>query len=116
MSKVKFNPEHKEFLDGFLLPCYDVQTKKMFGYPAYWINGKMFACLYEDGVGIKIPESLATELLEKSNIIHFQPGNRSKMSEWIQINRKRSSDYEEDKGIFEASMKFVSLISDNEKK
>ena len=70
MSKVKFNPEHKEFLDGFLLSCYDVQTKKMFGYPAYWINGKMFACLYEDGVGIKIPESLTTELLEKSNIIH----------------------------------------------
>jgi hypothetical protein len=27
----------------------------MFGYPAYYVNKKLFACLYEEGIGIKVP-------------------------------------------------------------
>ena len=83
----------------------------MFGYPAYYVNKKLFACLYEDGVGIKVPENLAKELVGEEGIIYFQPLGRRKMREWIQINHENSIDYLKDKEIFDISIEFVSSIA-----
>ena len=55
MSPPVFNPKHKEVLDSVLLQMPGVVAGTMFGYPAYYINKKLFACLYEEGVGIKVP-------------------------------------------------------------
>jgi TfoX/Sxy family transcriptional regulator of competence genes len=35
----------------------------MFGYPSYYVGGKLFACIYENGLGLKVPESMAEELV-----------------------------------------------------
>jgi hypothetical protein len=110
MTNIKFDPEHKKVLDSFLLEIPGVIPGKMFGYPAYYINKKLFACLYENGVGIKVPEDKANELIGKKGIIHFQPLGRAKMREWIQINRKNSVDYLKDQEIFDISVKFVSKL------
>jgi hypothetical protein len=53
----------------------------MLGYPAYYVNTKLFACIYEEGVGVKVPEGVANELIGKKRIVHFQPMGRAKMSE-----------------------------------
>jgi hypothetical protein len=111
MGKAKYNLEHKEILDSFLLEMPDVVPGKMFGYPAYYIHKKLFACLYEDGVGIKVPEDKARELIGQEGIIHFQPLGRKKMREWIQINREKSEDYLDDKEIFDISIEFVSALA-----
>lgn len=79
----------------------------MFGYPAYYVNKRLFACLYEDGVGIKVPEDKAKQLIGHDGIIHFQPLGRRKMREWIQINRDNSEDYLKYKEIFDISIEFV---------
>lgn len=113
MGKLNFNLEHKIVLDSFLLEINGVVPGKMFGYPAYYVNGKLFACLYENGVGIKLPEYKAREFVGEEGIIHFQPLGRRKMKEWIQINRENSEDYLKDKWIFESSIKFVSSLAKN---
>jgi len=112
---IKFNKEHKKVLDSFLLGKIGVVQGKMFGYPAYYINKKLFACLYEDGVGIKVPESEANELIGNDGIIPFQPLGRAKMREWIQINREISEDYLKDEDIFDISIEFVSSIAGKKK-
>jgi hypothetical protein len=43
MTKVTFNPDHKAALDTFLLHLPGVTSGKMFGYPAYYVHGKLFA-------------------------------------------------------------------------
>jgi len=111
MGIANFNVEYKKILDSFLLKTPGVVSGKMFGYPAYYINNKLFACLYENGVGIKIPEDKANELIGKKGIVHFQPLGRAKMREWIQINRERSEDYLKDQEIFDFSIKFVSSLA-----
>ena len=111
LSKVKYNAKHKEVLDSFLLNIPIVKPGKMFGYPAYYVGGKLFASVYEDAVCVKVPESLANELLKREEIVHFQPMGRRKMREWIQINRNNSEDYLKDQGIFDASVEFVSSIA-----
>jgi hypothetical protein len=46
-------PEHKAVLDDFLLTLPGVHAGKMFGYPAYYVNKKLFACVYGEGVGVR---------------------------------------------------------------
>jgi hypothetical protein len=107
MSKANFNPEIKKVVDSILLKNPSVIAGKMFGYPAYYINKKLIACIYEEGVGIKIPEGIANELIGKKGIIHFQPLGRRRMKEWIQINRENPESYLKDMEIFETSLIFV---------
>jgi hypothetical protein len=116
MAKVNFNVEHKRILDEYLLKIPGVVSGKMFGYPAYYINRKLFACVYEKGIGVKIPEDKANELIGNEGIIHFQPLGRAKMREWIQINREKSEDYLNDQEIFDISIRFVSTLANKKKK
>jgi hypothetical protein len=110
MSNVQFNPKHKEVIDTFLLDIPFVKPGKMYGHPAYYIGGKLFASLFMEGVCVKVPESLKTKLLEKEEIVPFEPMGR-KMREWILINRKKSEDYLQDKDIFNASAEYVASLT-----
>lgn len=60
-------------LDTLLPETPGVKPGKMFGFPAYYVKEKLFACLYEGGVGIKVPEKRAKELVDQEGIIPFQP-------------------------------------------
>jgi hypothetical protein len=105
---VNFNSDHKAVLDDLLLGNPLVKPGKMFGYPAYYTGEKLCICLYEQGVGVKLPEQTAAELLETDpNVIPFQPMGRPKMREWIQINLARSEDYRQYAPVFDDSIHFV---------
>lgn len=36
----------------------DVREGKMYGVPAFFVGSKLFACLYGDVVGLKVPEDV----------------------------------------------------------
>lgn len=105
---VYFHPGHKQILDSFLLDVPGVQAGKMFGYPAYYVSGKMFACLYENGLGVKVPEAAAKQWLEQNDIVPFQPMGKANMREWIQINADDSARYVEYRPLLLDSIAFVS--------
>ena len=103
-----FNPQHKAVLDDLLHGYPNVRPGKMFGFPAYYAGGKLCICLYERGVGVKLPEQSAAKLLKTDrNVIPFQPMGRRKMREWVQINLGRSEDYRQYKSVFEESIRHV---------
>ncbi len=106
MTKRFFNKTHKEMLDSILLNLPEVKEGKMFGYPAYYVHGKLFACVMEDGVSVKIPETLVKKLLEEKRAIPFERMGR-KMREWVQLNRRNSEEYIKDKVIFRQSAEYV---------
>jgi hypothetical protein len=108
MAKARYNQKIKECLDSFLLGFPGVAAGKMFGYPAYYVGNRLFACVYEDGVGAKVPEDLVKDLIKSEGITYFQPLGRSKMKQWIQINRENPEDYYKDIEIFRASIEFAS--------
>lgn len=110
MPKTRFNIKHKKTLDTFLLENPLVQPGKMYGHPAYYVGGKLFASLFDDGVCVKVPEKLKEQLLKKQGIEPFTPMGR-KMREWILINREKSEDYKKDKEIFNKSIEYVSEIA-----
>jgi len=104
----KFNPNHKLVLDDLLLTHPMVRPGKMFGFPAYYAGQKLCMCLYEDGLGIKLPEERAAHLLETdANVVPFMPLGRPKMREWVQINLERSEDYVRYLPVLEESICYV---------
>ena len=111
MSKANFDPEVKQAIDSILLKDPSVVPGKMYGYPAYYINRKLVACIYEKGVGVKVPEGVANVLIGKKGIIHFQPMGRAKMRGWIQINRENPEDLLKDIEIFKTSIDFVASLA-----
>jgi hypothetical protein len=95
-----FNPKHKAVLDDLLLGLPHVRAGRMFGFPAYYVGKKLCICLYEEGVGIKLPEKSATKLLEiDPNAMPFRPLGKPKMREWVQINLVCSEDYRKYKSV-----------------
>jgi hypothetical protein len=107
MRKI-FNKNHKAVLDDLLLQEEHVKTGKMFGYPAYYVGKKLCICLYEEGIGLKLPEKTASALLEQDkNIIPFQPMGKARMKEWIQINLSDSEQYLDYKDIFRQSINYL---------
>ncbi|MDK2980206.1 MAG: hypothetical protein PWQ55_553 [Chloroflexota bacterium] len=103
-----YNQDHKALLDELLLSHDLVRAGKMFGYPAYYAGKKMCICLYENGVGIKLPESSAAKLLDQDAYASpFQPLGRPRMREWVQIDLEHSQDYRAYLAVFEESIRYV---------
>ena len=110
LVKAQYRIEHKKVLDSFLLDIPIVKPGKMYGHPAYYIGGKLFASLFMEGVCIKVPESLINELIKKEGIEPFRPMGR-KMREWILITREKSEEYLNDQEIFEKSIEYVASLA-----
>ena len=112
---MNFNSEHKDVLEKILLGNPLVRAGKMFGLPAYYVGKKLCICLYEQGVGLKLPELTVARLLaEDGNTIPFQPLGKARMREWIQINLSRSEDYWQYQAIFDESIHFIAAQSGNQ--
>lgn len=103
-----FNLEHKAVLDTLLLDNPLVRPGKMFGFPAYYVGRKLCICLYEQGVGLKLPERSAAELLAADpNATPFQPMGKARMREWVQITLGRSEDYRQYEPVFEEAIRYA---------
>lgn len=103
-------------LRGLLAGYPQVREGRMFGYPAFFVGKRMFACVYGDGVGIKLPAAEVVQLLSCAWVIPFQPHGKHKMREWVQINRAHPEDYLKDIALFEKSLMFVNGFQSESKK
>lgn len=99
---------HKQVLDAMLLKLSGVQAGEMTGLLAYFVGKRMFACICNGGVGVRLPAADAANLqFSDNNVVAFEPKGRQSTREWIQINHEDSADYEKDLEIFQSSIAFV---------
>ncbi len=111
-----FNPQHKLVLDELLLGMPALRAGKMFGFPAYYVGKKLCICLYEDGVGLKLPaEQVKNLLAHDPHVIPFQPLGKAVMREWVQINLADSAEYKDYLPIFKESVAYVQSLQKEEK-
>jgi hypothetical protein len=62
-----------------------VRERPMFGYPAFFAGTRMFACLYEDGIGLRLPAARVAALLESGEGRAFRPRGKPAMREWTHV-------------------------------
>ena len=98
----------KAQIDAVLLKLPGVSAKKINGLDAYFVSDRMFACISGQGVGLRLPVAMATELqFSKDNVVPFLPRGIGSTREWIQIDRSDAAEYEKDLDLFRASVEFV---------
>ncbi len=108
MTAEKPQPTRKAQIDALLLKIPGVSARKISGLDAYFVSDRMFACISGNGVGLRLPVAVATELqFARENVVAFQPGGVASTREWIQIDRADAADYEKDLELFQASVDFV---------
>jgi predicted DNA-binding protein (MmcQ/YjbR family) len=108
MMDINYRDDHKQVLDELLLPMPGVQGGKAFGYPAYKVNGKVFAFVGGGGIALKLPpERVAALLAEQGAYQPFEPAAGRVWKQWISIDRDRSPDYRTDLPLMEESHGFV---------
>jgi hypothetical protein len=98
----------KAQIDAVLLKLPGVVGKKINGLDAYFVSDRMFACISGEGIGLRLPQAVATEMhFSRDNVVPFQPKGVGATREWIQINRADAAEYEKDLEIFRKSLEFV---------
>jgi len=98
----------KAALDSILLKIPGVEAGEMTGLLAYFVGGKMFACIYAGAVGVRVSQAMATDLqFTKENVAPFQPKGRSSTREWVQLSRPDPADFAKDLEIFQAAVDFT---------
>lgn len=109
MTQAKYKLENKAVLDSLLLELPDVTTGMVFGLPCYRVNVNVFATLYGEGVGIKLPAARVNELVEEGDgYVPFEPFGRKRGKEFVQINRPEPELYRQDLALFEESIQYIS--------
>lgn len=98
----------KTVIDSLVLGMPGVKGGKAFGYPAYKVNGKIFAFVGERGIALKFPAERVKELLaDQPSMKPFEPGAGVIWREWVSISHDTPTAYEEDVELLEESMLFV---------
>jgi hypothetical protein len=108
LNTVTNESSRKVQIDALLLKLPGVSGRKINGLDAYFVSDRMFACISGNGIGLRLPAAVATELqFARDNVVAFQPGGMASSREWIQIDRAEVADYEKDLQLFQASIEFV---------
>lgn len=84
----------------------EASPRAMFGHPGFAVGGKMFATLYDDGVAVKVPESVAQAAIARPHVEPFRPYGKS-MREWVLITHDHLAAYAGDLDLFEAAIAYV---------
>ena len=84
---MKWRKSRQELIDLFdsVLPVPPAERRKMFGYPAGFVNGNLFMGLFEDDMILRLPEIQRQELLAANKAKRFEPMPGRPMREYIAI-------------------------------
>jgi TfoX/Sxy family transcriptional regulator of competence genes len=87
------------------------QPKKMFGYPAYFINNNMFICAFQDSLIIRLSEKDKAKVLKQyKNVTEFEPISGRVMKEYVALPESLYRDKTAFPKILNMSVKYVSSL------
>lgn len=82
-----------------------IRGGKMFGCPAVYVGRKLALCVYEDCIGLRVPEEVAVDAKSLQRAIPFTPYGKKPMREWIAI--EPIDDLQEFQDLFSAALLFA---------
>ncbi len=80
---------------------------KMFGMPAYKVNGKLAAAMFENGVVIKLGAPRTAALVGTGSIQPFEPLPGRVWKEWVVL----TGDLSAQRGLLEEAVRYVTTLS-----
>jgi TfoX/Sxy family transcriptional regulator of competence genes len=83
---MKWRPSPPDLLKTFddVAPPPPVVRRKMFGYPAAFVNGNMFLGLFQDQMIVRLPEQTREDLIREGGAV-FEPMPGRPMREYVVV-------------------------------
>jgi hypothetical protein len=79
---IPFRSDLQTFLTEFIDDHRGVRLGKMFGLPAGYVGRRLFACLLEDGILVRLPQEVARrEIRRGASPLSQRPGRA--MGSWV---------------------------------
>lgn len=98
----------KEQIDALLLKLPGVKARRIGGVDGYFVADKMFACVGDKGLGLRLPAAAATELQFSCQYIGpYAPGGVASTREWVQVMREDPADFAKDMDLVQQSLEYV---------
>ncbi|MCC6213021.1 MAG: hypothetical protein IT513_18435 [Burkholderiales bacterium] len=98
----------KEQIDALLLKLPGVSARRIGSVDGYFASDKMFACVGDKGLGLRLPAATATELQFSCQYIRaYSPGGVASTREWVQIVREDPADFAKDMDLVQESLDYV---------
>ena len=83
--KLRKSPEALVATFDDVMPGPPATKRKMFGFPAGFVNGNMFMGLSEDSMILRLPPELREELIQRHGAKHFAPMAGRMMKEYVAL-------------------------------
>jgi TfoX/Sxy family transcriptional regulator of competence genes len=116
MEWKKAPDELVEFIAEKLKPV-KCDYRKMFGYPAYFINGNMFAGVFADKLFLRLSdEDIALIIKKRKDVTPFEPMKGRPMKGYVFLPKTAYSDDTFFDEWLDKSVKYVSTLPPKQKK
>ena len=91
---MKMQKSPQELIDLFasVLPGPPATGRKMFGYPAGFVNGNMFMGLFQNEMILRLPEDARQELVKRLGGKPFEPMPGRPMREYVSLPQSLMKD------------------------
>jgi Regulator of competence-specific genes len=84
-----------------------VERRKMFGYPAVFVRGNMFAGLHEDRLVMRLPEAERAEFMALPGAVPFEPMPGRPMKEYVVAPAALLGDPDALRGWLDRSLRYA---------
>jgi TfoX/Sxy family transcriptional regulator of competence genes len=81
----KSSPELVQVFEQALSGVPQAQSRQMFGYPAAFVNGQMFASLFQENFILRLPEAERAAFMQKHDAHVFEPMPGRPMREYVVV-------------------------------
>jgi hypothetical protein len=105
---IAFRADLQPFLAQFIEHHRGLRIGRMFGRPAGYAGRRMFVCLMDDGLIVKLPAHVAKEELRGGKAAPFTRTGRPSRS-WIKYTPRHARDAERLAPILEVAARYVVL-------
>jgi hypothetical protein len=86
----------------------NAEQSQMFGKPCFKINGKAFACFFQNEMVFKLPGDTLKKALSLEGSRLFDPSGKNRpMKEWVQVSSDHSDKWT---NFAKAAVKYVSEL------
>ncbi len=107
-EETRYNAEYQAVMDEIMNMLPGVKISKAFGYPAYKINGKVFAFVGGATVALKLPQARVQELITRGAVFApFEVAEGIIWRNWVSISHENPAHYHQDEPLFIESLQYV---------
>ncbi|HEY9206556.1 MAG TPA: TfoX/Sxy family protein [Candidatus Methanoperedens sp.] len=110
MAWKKPNEELSRFLEE-KISIYNVTKKKMFGFPAFFVNNNMLAGIFEDDMFVRLSGQDREKIIsENDEVVPFEPVKGRIMKEYVVLPDSLYSNPEKFREWLDSSFRYVSSL------